>query len=147
MHSILFVCLGNICRSPLAHGVALKVASQKSQNIVVDSAGTSSFHVGEPPCENSIKVAKMHGIEISSQHSRVVTQEDLKSFELIVALDESNYQDLVAMGAQNICKLGDFGYDGADVPDPYFYSGFEGFHEVYKMIEICVNNLFSVKSL
>jgi protein-tyrosine phosphatase len=145
MQSVLFVCLGNICRSPLAEGVAKAKVEDMGLDIVVDSAGTGDWHLGEPPCANSIKVAKMHGIDISSLRARKVTKEDFDKFGLIVALDDSNMANLKKMGAVNLVKLGDFGYEGADVPDPYFFDGFEGFIEVFKMIEVCVNNLFSVK--
>ncbi|MEJ2372959.1 MAG: low molecular weight phosphotyrosine protein phosphatase [Sulfurimonas sp.] len=145
MNSIIFVCLGNICRSPIAEGVARKIAAEKNLNINIDSAGTGSWHIGEAPCENSIKVAKQNGIDIASYKARKVTKHDFDQFDLIVALDSSNYQDLQSMGAKNLVKLGEFGYDGADVPDPYFFNGFDGFHEVYKMVESCVNNIFKTK--
>jgi protein-tyrosine phosphatase len=145
MNSIIFVCLGNICRSPIAEGVARKIAAEKNLNINIDSAGTGSWHIGEAPCENSIKVAKQNGIDIASYKARKVTKHDFNQFDLIVALDSSNYQDLQSMGAKNLVKLGEFGYDGADVPDPYFFNGFDGFHEVYKMVESCVNNIFKTK--
>ncbi|MBA1432297.1 MAG: low molecular weight phosphotyrosine protein phosphatase [Epsilonproteobacteria bacterium] len=145
MHSLLFVCLGNICRSSLAEGIAKAKVQNMGVNIGVDSAGTGDWHLGEPPCENSVKVAAMHGIDISSLRARKVDPKDFEKFDLIVALDESNLEHLKQMGAQNLVKLGDFGYDGADVPDPYFFDGFDGFIEVFKMIEVCVNNLFSVK--
>jgi protein-tyrosine phosphatase len=145
MNSIIFVCLGNICRSPIAEGVARKIAAEKNLNINIDSAGTGSWHIGEAPCENSIKVAKQNGIDIASYKARKVTKHDFNQFDLIVALDSSNYQDLQSMGAKNLVKLGEFGYDGADVPDPYFFNGFDGFNEVYKMVESCVNNIFKTK--
>jgi protein-tyrosine phosphatase len=145
MKSVLFVCLGNICRSPLAEGYAAKVAFENNLDIVIDSAGTGSWHTGEAPCENSIRVAQEHGINIAHQKARQVKKEDFTHFELIVALDENNYNVLKQSGAHNIVKLGDYGYDGKDVPDPYFFDGFKGFEEVYEMIENCVNNLFSVK--
>ncbi|EDZ61719.1 protein-tyrosine phosphatase [Sulfurimonas gotlandica GD1] len=147
MKSVIFVCLGNICRSPIAEGYARKILEENKMKIVVDSAGTGDWHVGEPPCNNSITVARNNGVDISSQRSRQVTKRDLQEFDLVIALDDSNFSDLKSLGANNITKLGDYGYDGADVPDPYFYDGFEGFQEVYKMIEVCVNNLFSVKSI
>ncbi|NOR57524.1 MAG: low molecular weight phosphotyrosine protein phosphatase [Sulfurimonas sp.] len=147
MRSVIFVCLGNICRSPIAEGYARKLLEENEIDIVVDSAGTGNWHVGEAPCENSITVARNNGVDISSQKSRQVTRRDLQEFDLVIALDDSNFSDLKALGANNMTKLGDYGYGGADVPDPYFYDGFEGFQEVYKMIEVCVNNLFSVKSI
>jgi len=145
MHSVIFVCLGNICRSPLAEGVAREIVRKNSLDIVVDSAGTGDWHIGEPPCPNSIKVAQLHGIDISDLRARQVTKQDLEKFALIVALDESNKEALIKMGAKNVVKLGSFGYDGADVPDPYFFRGFEGFEEVFKMIDICVKNLFQIE--
>jgi protein-tyrosine phosphatase len=145
MQSLLFVCLGNICRSPLAEGIARKKATEMGLDIEIDSAGTGDWHIGEPPCQNSLKVAKLHHIDISQLRSRQVTQEDFEKFDCIVALDDSNIANLKKMGAKNIVKLGNYGYDGADVPDPYFFNGFEGFVEVFKMIEVCVNNLFSVE--
>ncbi len=145
MNSIIFVCLGNICRSPIAEGVARKVAEEKSLKINIDSAGTGDWHLGEAPCSNSVKVAKQNGIDISGYRARKVTKEDFEQFDLVVALDDSNYNDLKRMGATNLVKLGEFGYDGADVPDPYFFNGFDGFHEVYKMVDSCVNNIFKIK--
>ncbi len=140
--SLLFVCLGNICRSPLAEGLAKQYADKHGLVLVIDSCGTGNWHVGEPPCEDSIRVAKMHGLDISQQRSRQITQKDIERFELIIALDENNLRDLKAMGAKNVVKLGDYGYKGEDVPDPYFFPGYEGFEKVYEMIELCVENLF-----
>jgi len=145
MQSVLFVCLGNICRSPLAEGIAKAKAKKMALSIIIDSAGTGDWHLGEPACENSIKVARMHGIDISTLRARQVTKEDLEQFDLIVALDESNLMNLKKMGAKNLVKLGEYGYNGEDVPDPYFFNGFEGFEKVYEMIDVCVNNLFSVE--
>lgn len=141
MRSILFVCLGNICRSPIAEGVARKLIEEDSLTIAVDSAGTGSWHVGETPCKHSVAVAKYHDIDISHLRARQVKKADFSTFDLIVALDESNYRDLKALGCQNLVKLGDYGHEGADVPDPYFFDGFEGFEHVYTMIESCVKEL------
>lgn len=141
MKKIIFVCLGNICRSPLAEGVARDIIKKEALNIEVDSAGTGNYHAGEAPCQNSIKVAKLNGIDISTQRARQVTKNDFKEFDLIIALDEQNRLDLLAMGAKNVVKLGEFGRNGESVPDPYFFNGFDGFHVVYEMIEECVQNL------
>lgn len=143
MTSILFVCLGNICRSPIAEGVARALIEQGGHGITVDSAGTGNWHVGEAPCEHSITVARNHGVDISHLRARQVTKADFAAFDLIVALDASNYRDLKALGCQNLVKLGDYGHNGADVPDPFFYAGFEGFDHVFAMIESCVNNLLA----
>ena len=139
--SILFVCLGNICRSPLAEGIAKKVAAEKGLDIVIDSCGTGSWHIGEPPCADSIRVAKEHGLDISHQRARQIVQEDLTKFELIIVLDDNNLRDLHVMGARNVKKLGSYGYNNEDVPDPYFFPGYEGFDKVYTMIEVCVKKL------
>lgn len=141
MKSILFVCLGNICRSPIAEGVARKLIEEGGHGISVDSAGTGSWHVGEAPCQHSVTVAQNHGVDISRLRARQVKKGDFSTFDLIVALDQSNYRDLKALGCQNLVKLGDYGHGGADVPDPYFFEGFEGFEHVYTMIESCVNVL------
>lgn len=140
--SILFVCLGNICRSPLAEGIAKKIANDKGLEITVDSAGTSGYHSGEAPCTNSQVIAKQYGIDISKQRSREVDISDFHAFDMIIALDNSNLKDLEMLGCQNCTKLGNFGANGKDVPDPYYYDGLEGFEKVFKMIENCVENIF-----
>lgn len=141
MKSVIFVCLGNICRSPLAEGVAKEYIKQNNIDLVVDSAGTGSWHVGEAPCTNSLEVAFKYGIDISSLKARQVNVKDFEKFDLIVALDENNKLDLELMGAKNLVKLGNFGYDGKDVPDPYFFEGYDGFEEVFRMIDACVKNM------
>jgi len=145
MVSILFVCLGNICRSPLADGIANSIVKENSLNIEIDSAGTGDWHVGEAPCKNSIMVAKKHDIDISHLRARKIQKSDIDNFNLIVALDESNYNDLKLMGVENLVKLGNYGFNGDDIPDPYFFDGYDGFEKVYEMIEVCINNLFSIE--
>ncbi|MBU0632913.1 low molecular weight phosphotyrosine protein phosphatase [bacterium] len=142
MNSVIFVCLGNICRSPIAEGIAKKTVEQKALHVRVASAGTGGWHVGENPCVNSIKVAGKNGIDISSFVASRITKKELDEYEYIIALDESNYADLKQMGAKNLYKLGSFGYNNEDVPDPYFFNGFEGFDRVYEMIESCVSSMF-----
>ncbi|WP_027327585.1 low molecular weight protein-tyrosine-phosphatase [Helicobacter pametensis] len=136
---ILFVCLGNICRSPLAQAIAQKY----NQDHEFDSAGISGYHRGSPPCKGSQWVAREHNIPIMHITSRPVRYPKDDHFDLILALDTQNYQDLLAMGfeAHKVRKLGEFGFDGLDVPDPYYYTGMEGFERVYSMIETCVLNL------
>ena len=143
--SILFVCLGNICRSPLAEGIAKNYIKEKNLNLVIESAGTGHWHVGEKPCDNSIKVALLNGVDISNQKAQQVKKEDFKNFDLIVGLDDSNIQNLKNLGYKNPLKLGSFGFDGECVPDPYFFDGFEGFDKVFEMIDICVKNLIDEK--
>lgn len=143
--SILFVCLGNICRSPLAEGIAKNYIKEKNLNLVIESAGTGHWHVGEKPCENSIKVALLNGVDISKQKAQQVKKSDFKNFDLIVGLDDSNISNLKNLGCKNPIKLGDFGFNGECVPDPYFFDGFEGFDKVFEMIDICVRNLIDEK--
>lgn len=139
--SILFVCLGNICRSPLAEGIAKNYIKEKNLNLVIQSAGTGHWHIGEAPCENSIKVALLNGVDISKQKAQQVKKSDFKTFDLIVGLDDKNISNLKNLGCKNPIKLGDFGFNGECVPDPYFFDGFEGFDKVFEMIDVCVRNL------
>jgi len=143
MKSILFVCLGNICRSPLAHGIAQSYIQENNLALHVDSRGTGDWHIGEAPCDNSIKVAKLHNIDISKQKSQQVTKSDFENFDIIIGLDDSNMTNLLKLGCpkEKLFKLGSFGYNNEDVADPYFFNGFEGFEKVYKMIEVCVKEL------
>jgi len=142
MRSILFVCLGNICRSPLAEGIAKKISKNLGLDLKIDSAGTSNWHEGEPPCEQSIKIAKENGVDISKQRSRPVCSED-KEFDLIIALDAQNKEDLKSMGFENVRLLGEFGdLKGADIPDPFYFKDFSGFKKVYEMIESGIEGLF-----
>ena len=145
MKSILFVCLGNICRSPLAHGVASSYVDRNDLDIKVDSCGTSSFHIGETPCNNSQKVAHLHNIDISTLQSRQVTKDDFVDYDFIIALDDNNYDDLLELGCpkNKLSKLGFYGYENKDVLDPYFFNGFEGFEKVYTMIEDCTIQLIN----
>ena len=141
MKKIIFVCLGNICRSPIAEACAQKFIQEHKLPIIASSAGTGSWHVGEPPCPDSVRVAKLHGLSISSLRASQFKKNDSAKYDLVVALDAHNYSDLQALGAKNLVKLGEYGYEGEDIPDPYFFDGFEGFERVFTMIESCVNNL------
>lgn len=143
--SIIFVCLGNICRSPIAEGVAKRYCEQNQLDIIIDSAGTGDWHIGEAPCENSVKVAAQNGVDISEQRARQVTKMDLEKFDLVVGLDHKNIASLKQLGRKDALLLGDFGFKGEDVPDPYFFDGFEGFDKVYNMIESCVEELLKEK--
>ena len=94
-----------------------------------------------------IKVAIQNKIDIAQHRARSITQVDFEKFDLIVALDESNIQNLLKMSCpkEKLYKLGSFGYENQDVPDPYFFDGFEGFEKVFEMIETCVYNLIEEK--
>ncbi|MBZ9817540.1 low molecular weight protein-tyrosine-phosphatase [Mesorhizobium sp. CA7] len=138
--SILFVCLGNICRSPLAEGVFRAVLTEqgKEQGLVIDSAGTGGWHAGQEPDRRSIAVAERHGVDISGQRARKVLPEDFMRFDLILGMDRANVRDLKALAPQaahdRIHLYLDFATGKAvDIPDPY-YDGAEAFASVYRMI-------------
>ncbi len=144
--SILFVCLGNICRSPLAEGIAKREAARASLDIEIDSCGTGSWHVGEAPCPDSIRIANEYDLDISMLRARQIVKSDIEQFDLIIALDDKNLHDLKKLGAKNVQKLGYYGYNNEDVPDPYFFQGYEGFERVYKMIDTCVKKILADNS-
>jgi len=137
---ILMVCLGNICRSPLAEGILKNKAISNNLDWEVDSAGTSSFHNGELPDSRSIAVAKQHGIDIIDQRSRLFVKEDLDQFDLILAMDSSNYQNILKLASSEeqkekvklIMNYEKPGYNQA-VPDPYWNN--DGFEGVYQMLD------------
>jgi protein-tyrosine phosphatase len=139
MKKILMVCLGNICRSPLAEGI---LQSKVNNNLViVDSAGTAAYHIGKLPDERSIDVARNHGIDITHQKARKFTVKDFDAFDVIYVMDASNYQNvmLIARNKSDVQKvkmiLNETQPDkNASVPDPY-YGGSVGFKNVYKMLE------------
>ncbi len=141
---ILFVCLGNICRSPLAHGIAEKQSLKYALDLEIDSAGTSSWHTGEAPCDHSITIATHHDVDISQQQSRTITKEDIHYYDYVVAMDKQNKTDMEAFGFKDVYLLGDFGgHNGEDVPDPYFFTGpsvLDGFEKVYTMVELCIED-------
>jgi len=143
MKRILFVCLGNICRSPLADGIAKKIVHNNKFDIEIDSAATAHWHEGEHPCADSIKVAKKNNVDISTLRARQVKRDDYHKFDFIIAMDESNREHLSSMNFPNVYLLGDFSeYDGIDVPDPYFFEGNDKkIMEVYTMVEKCVQDL------
>lgn len=129
---ILMVCLGNICRSPLAEGI---LKSKLPENFIVDSAGTISNHRGENPDKRSIQVAVNHGIDISKQVSRQILKNDLDEFDYIYCMDKNNMKDVLALAKtdkqkEKVLLL----VDNKNVPDPY-WGKIEDFEEVYKMID------------
>jgi protein-tyrosine phosphatase len=147
--SILFVCLGNICRSPLAEGVfaAVAEAAGRGGEFALDSAGTGAWHVGSQPDRRSVEVAARHGIDITAQRARKIANDDFSRFDLILAMDRSNLADLRARApADGSGRVHLFlGYAGGierDVPDPY-YGGADGFENVYLMIRDASERLLS----
>lgn len=138
---ILMVCLGNICRSPLAEGILQHKANKAQLNWIVDSAGTAGYHVGETPHTLSIKVAKLNGIDISKQQCRKFVPEDLIRFDKIFVMDEENYSDVKRIAGKlwNKDKV-DFLLNqiypnkNLAVPDPW-YGTEEGYHTVFEMID------------
>lgn len=131
------VCLGNICRSPLAEGV---LKSKVDPNrIFVDSAGTAGYHIGSLPDPRSIAVAQKYNIDITGQRCRIFTKSDFSNFDLIYAMDQSNFSDIVAL-AENPAQmqkvrllLEEVDLGMREVPDPY-YGGERGFESVFDMI-------------
>jgi protein-tyrosine phosphatase len=138
---ILMVCLGNICRSPLAEGIMQRQLDQAGIQAEVDSAGTIGWHSGEVPDHRSIAVAANNGIDISKQKARKVVKRDFGYFDLIFAMDFSNYRDLLAMAetdeeSSRIQPI--LAYAGIDeigeVPDPY-YGNTHDFEQVYALLD------------
>lgn len=133
------VCLGNICRSPLAEGI-LKSKVNPSK-VLVESAGTGGWHVGELPDSRSIEVAKKHGLDITDQRGRKFSEYDFERFDVIYVMDNSNYREVIKMAKNNSEKqkvkliLNEiFPGENVDVPDPY-YGGDQGFENVYQMLD------------
>ena len=142
MVKVLFVCTGNICRSPTAEGVFKKLVQEAGldNDVHVESAGTSAHHVGEPPDKRSQAAALKRGIDLSLQRSRQVNEADLQTFDYILAMDEGHLNDLARMArtppGTSLSRFLDFAPDRPeqDVPDPY-YGGPDGFKNVLDMIE------------
>ena len=134
--AVLALCLGNICRSPIAEGLLRAHVDRVNLELHIDSAGTSSYHSGEPPDSRSVQTMSKHGIEISHQRSRALTREDFDRFDLILAMDQNNLRDArkLAPSSADAQKVKLFLRDGREVPDPY-YGGARGFEEVYLMID------------
>lgn len=139
---ILMVCLGNICRSPLAEGIL--ASKLPKDQFIVDSAGTGSWHIGRQPDSRSIEVAKKYQLDISLQKARQFSAKDFEDFDFIYAMDNSNYRDILDLASNQEQKnkvqliLNELLPDeNAEVPDPY-YGVANGFEVVYKMLnEAC----------
>jgi len=140
---VLFVCTGNICRSPMAEGLLRELARRRGVAVEVDSAGTGDWHVGEPPHPGAVQALRRRGIRLD-RRARSVRPEDFHRFDLVVALDRSHLKALRQMAppgrAERIRLLSEFGPPGTpvDVPDPYY----DGQHEATcRMIERCCEGL------
>ena len=148
---ILMVCLGNICRSPLAEGVMQQLAQKNGLNWEVDSAGTGNWHCGEPPHRLSQKIARHYGFDIGKQKARQLIPEDFERYDRIFFMDEQNLEDARSLAGrkfdeQKASLLLDVLYpgQGRSVPDPY-YGGEQHYHETYHLVkeacEAIVSNL------
>ncbi len=140
MVRVLFVCMGNICRSPLAQGTFENVLRREAleNEVLVDSAGTGSWHVGDPPDERALGAASLRGLDISAQRARQVRPEDCHTFDYILTMDEENYRAVAALcrGSAVVRPFLDFAPDSPEreVPDPY-YGGPDGFERVMDLVE------------
>jgi len=149
---ILLVCLGNICRSPMAEGILRNMINELGLGWHTDSAGTGNYHVGEQPDRRAMKTMRERGIEISDLRARHLRASDFEEFDLLLAMDASNLQNMRQVApshelAKKARLMMDFAPDHAlrEVPDPYF-GGEEGFVEVYEMLtEACTNLIADVR--
>jgi len=146
---VLFVCLGNICRSPIAHGILDDLIITHNLNWTVDSAGTSNYHAGEPPHKDSQKVCQTHGIDISHQKSRPICLRDFEEFDIIYTMDNSVHNHVINMAPStahqrkvqlinDLDPLSEF----KEVPDPY-YGGPQDFYIVFNLLSHLCNNIIN----
>ena len=133
------VCLGNICRSPLAEGILEQKIKENNLSWSVDSAGTSGWHIGEPPHRGSIDIANQNGIDISDQKARQFIRKDFEEFDLILAMDSENYKNILSLSPdKNFNKkvelILNYSHPGMNmaVPDPYYTGGFD---KVFDLLE------------
>ena len=146
-YPILFVCLGNICRSPLGEGIFRHLARERGveHRFPADSAGTGAWHAGSPPDPRSVEIARRHQIDISAQRARQLTREDFDGFALILAMDRANLAEIRRSAPSDataeIALFSEYtGLGTRDVPDPY-YGGEDGFAKVYSMLFSGCNSL------
>jgi protein-tyrosine phosphatase len=140
MVSVLFICMGNICRSPLAQGVFENVLVREGLEgeVSVDSAGTGNWHIGSPPDERALSAASVRGLDIGSQRARQVSPKDCQDFDYILTMDEENYRTVSALcrGSAIVRPFLEFATDSPEreVPDPY-YGGPDRFEHVLDLVE------------
>lgn len=144
---ILLVCLGNICRSPMAEGLLRTLAQQRGLAVFTDSAGTGSSHLGQAPDRRAQAEMRMHGMDISDLRARLFTSADFSRFDLLLAMDSRNLADMrrLAPGPDLAAKarlMLDWSSrdKGGDVPDPW-YGGQEGFTHVHRLLDEAIGNL------
>lgn len=145
---VLFVCMGNICRSPTAHGVFRHLVTERRlhDRIEIDSAGTHAYHSGEPPDRRAQSTATQRGIDLSDLRARAVNALDFEKFDYILAMDRENYSSLVSQCPEHAkAKLHLFlsyapQLNRQEVPDPY-YGGVKGFESVFDMVEHAARGL------
>ena len=137
---VLMVCLGNICRSPMAEGVLRTVAEKRAISIEVDSAGTAGYHVGEAPDPRAVRCMKEYGIDISSLRGRQFSRADFDRFDHILVMDQSNLNNVLALAEneehrKKVSLFLEYAPDSAlkEVPDPW-YGDMRDFHAVYDML-------------
>jgi protein-tyrosine phosphatase len=150
MVKVLFVCMGNICRSPTAHGVFRELVRQEglAERIEIDSAGTHAYHVGEPPDRRAMETARRRGVDLSDLRARRAESGDFERFDYVLAMDQDNYH-----GLSGICPEGmhdkihmfmDFAPEmrTREVPDPY-YGGAKGFEHVLDLVDAAAAGLLA----
>ncbi|QPC99816.1 low molecular weight protein-tyrosine-phosphatase [Qipengyuania soli] len=139
--AVLFVCLGNICRSPLAEAAFRRAAQDAGLDIETDSAGTANYHVGEPPDPRSVSEAERHGIDISHYRGRQLAVEDFHHFDIIVGMDRSNMANIGRIdpgdGKARVAMMMDLvpGREGAEVSDPW-YGGEDNFRDTWEDVSL-----------
>ncbi|MBL0126207.1 MAG: low molecular weight phosphotyrosine protein phosphatase [Flavobacteriales bacterium] len=144
---ILLVCLGNICRSPMAEGVLRQRAKERGIAIATDSAGTGDYHVGEAPDPRAQAAMRKQGMEISDLRARQFTAKDFEHFDILLAMDADNLRNMTRLApdptlAAKACLMMDFAPEHPlrEVPDPY-YGGDDGFDGVFAMLDEAINLL------
>lgn len=146
---VLFVCLGNICRSPMGEGALKEITKENNSSFFIDSAGTASYHIGKKADARMRATALKHGIELTSR-ARQFCVEDFDNFDYILAMDKSNYEDIVSLArnindSNKVTLLRDYDeqtFKGQDVPDPY-YGGDAGFENVYEIVTRCCATFYN----